>query len=68
MEYICVLFDLIYNVPIAETLYDDLEADTIKDFIESTIILKLNFHGKFLIVFSFYLFLSYVFIKYLFKL
>jgi len=36
-KYRYVLIDLIYDIPIAEALYDDLEIDTIKKFIEKTI-------------------------------
>jgi transposase-like protein len=36
-KYRYVLFDLIYDLPIAEALYDDMKTDTIKEFIESSI-------------------------------
>jgi uncharacterized protein Usg len=36
-KYRYVLFDLVYNLPIAEALYDDVETETIKEFIEKTI-------------------------------
>jgi hypothetical protein len=36
-KYRYVLFDLVHNVPIAEGLYDDKDAETIKKFIENTI-------------------------------
>jgi len=36
-KYRYVLFDLIYNMPIAEAIYDDIKTNTIKEFIENTI-------------------------------
>jgi uncharacterized protein Usg len=36
-KYRYVLFDLIYDMPIAEAIYDDTKTSTIKEFIENTI-------------------------------
>jgi transposase-like protein len=36
-KYRYVLFDLIYDKPIAEAIYDNIKTDTIREFIENTI-------------------------------